>query len=141
MQSSRRLVVRVVSPLVYVVAGAAVYGVLQLLGYIIRLDFRTSDRLAATPAALQLMTALVGLIVFAAATVLLLKLENQTRPSLWDHFRQSVIWYVFGLAWWSATLANAGVPTITEIVIGLFPVTAVVANGLVMGIWRALRAA
>jgi len=141
MQSSRRLVVRVVSPLVYVVAGAAVYGVLQLLGYIIRLDFRTSDRLAATPAALQLMTALVGLIVFAAATVLLLKLENQTRPSLWDHFRQSVIWYVFGLAWWSATLANAGVPTITEIVIGLFPVTAIVANGLVMGIWRALRAA
>ena len=141
MQSSRRLVVRVVSPLVYVLAGAAVYGVLQLLGYIIRLDFRTSDRLAATPAALQLMTALVGLIVFAAATVLLLKLENQTRPSLWDHFRQSVIWYVFGLAWWSATLANAGVPTITEIVIGLFPVTAVVANGLVMGICRALRAA
>jgi hypothetical protein len=141
MQSSRRLVVRVVSPLVYVVAGAAVYGVLQLLGYIIRLDFRTSDRLAATPAALQLMTALVGLIVFAAATVLLLKLENQTRPSLWDHFRQSVIWYVFGLAWWSATLANAGVPTITEIVIGLFPVTAIVANGLVMGICRALRAA
>jgi hypothetical protein len=141
MQSSRRLVVRVVSPLVYVVAGAAVYGVLQLLGYIIRLDFRTSDRLAATPAALQLMTALVGLIVFAAATVLLLKVENQTRPSLWDHFRQSVIWYVFGLAWWSATLANAGVPTITEIVIGLFPVTAIVANGLVMGICRALRAA
>jgi hypothetical protein len=126
---------------VYVVAGAAVYGVLQLLGYIMRLDFRTSDRLAATPAALQLMTALVGLIVFAAATVLLLKLENQTRPSLWDHFRQSVIWYVFGLAWWSATLANAGVPTITEIVIGLFPVTAIVANGLVMGICRALRAA
>jgi hypothetical protein len=141
MQSSRRLVVRVVSPLVYVLAGAAVYGVLQLLGYIIRLDFRTSDRVAATPAAVQLMTALVGLIVFAAATVLLLKVENQTRPSLWDHFRQSVIWYVFGLAWWSATLANAGVPTITEIVIGLFPVTAVVANGLVMGIWRALRAA
>jgi hypothetical protein len=139
MSPKLRFVVRVFTPLLYLASAAAVYAIAQVLSYIISIDRNTFEAFADTRGAVELLVGGVALAVFAAATVLLMKLESQPRPSIWDHLRQSVLWYAFGLSWWSATLEKSGTHTVTDTVIGLLPITAILATGLVIGLLRAQR--
>ena len=75
-------------------------------------------------------------------TLLLLRVEGQRRPSIWDHFRQSALWYVFGLSWWSKLRGGSQPPALIDTMVeGLLPLAAIVANALVLGVLRARRRA
>jgi hypothetical protein len=65
----------------------------------------------------------VATLVFGGITVLLLKLEHTSHPSLRDHLRQSALWYAFGiLHWWTQK---------PDTIIVLVQLTAILANAVV----------
>ena len=136
MQHKLRFFISLLSPLAYLAAVGAVIGVAQLLAYAISLDSPTFERLADTRGAAEALISGVGLAVFAAATLLLVRLEGRRPPTLWVHLRQSVLWYAFGLSWWLTIWGKVEGPSVTDTIVGLLPVTAILANGLVLYLLR-----
>jgi hypothetical protein len=136
MHRKLRFLVSVLSPLAYLAAVCAVYVIAQMVAYVISIDRRTFERLADKPGAVEVLVSGVALAVFAAATLVLVKLEGRRRPSIWDHVRQSVLWYAFGLSWWLTILGKAQRPSVTDTIVGLIPLAAILANGLVLYLVR-----
>jgi hypothetical protein len=136
MQRKPRFLVSLLSPLAYLAAVSAALAIAQMVAYVISLHRPTFERLADTRGAVEVLVSGVALAVFAAATLLLVKLEGRGRPSVWDHVRQSVLWYVFGLSWWLTILGKAQRPSVTDTIVGLIPLAAILANGLVLYLVR-----
>jgi hypothetical protein len=128
------LLVRVLSPMAYLAAGAAAphlpaWVIVHLPGF---------QGFGETPAEVEGLFLVAAIVGFAVATLLLLKVEGQRRPSIWDHFRQSALWYAFGISWWSKLLGASQPPSLIDtMVMGLLPLAAILANALVIGVLRA----
>ena len=123
-----KTVIRVLSPLLYLAVAALLFAPLgALVGYVEDMHPSLYERLA-TPEGVQLFTALASFPFFAAATMLLLQLEGIPRPSVWDHLRQSALWYLLGLLYWPKILAHSKLPDPYDSVVAVFALTAIVAN-------------
>jgi hypothetical protein len=139
MQRQPRFLVSLLSPLAYLGSFGAVYLIAQLVAHVISRDRPTLERLADTRGAVEILVSVLALAVFAAATLLLVKLEGRSRPSVWDHVRQSALWYALGLSWWLIISGKVQGPSVTDTIVGLIPLTAILANGLVLYLVRRLQ--
>ena len=132
--------VRVLSPMAYLAAGFAVMSLAGAPAWVI-LHVPGFQRFGDTPAEVQGVF-LVGTIAgFAVTTLLLLKVEGQRHPSIWDHLRQSALWYAFGMSWWLKLLGESQPPSLIDTMVGLLPIAAILANALVVGVLRTQRRA
>jgi hypothetical protein len=134
------LLVRVLSPMAYLAAGFAAMYLAGAPAWVV-LHVPRFERFGDTPAEVQGMFLIGTVAGFAVATLLLLKVEGQRRPSIWDHFRQSALWYAFGLSWWLKLLSESQPPPLIDTMVGLLPIAAILANALVVGVLRARRRA
>jgi hypothetical protein len=134
------LLLRVLSPVAYLAAGFPVMDLAGAPAWVI-LHVPAFERFRDTPAEVQGLFLLATMGGFAVATLLLLKIEGARRPSIWTHLRHSVLWYAFGLSWWLSILGKSQSPAIIDTMVGLLPLAAVLANGLVVGVLRAQRRA
>ena len=123
---------RVLSPLLYLAVAALLFAPLgALAGYVEYMHPSLYERLA-TPRGVLLFTAIASFPFFAAATMLLLRLEGIPRPSVWDHLRQAALWYLLGLLYWPKLLSNPRLPDPIDSVAAAFALAAIVANLLAM---------
>jgi hypothetical protein len=135
------LLVRVLSPVAYVAAAFPVLDIAGVPAWVI-LHVPGFRRFGDAPAEVQGVYLIGNIVGFAVVTLVLLRVEGQRRPSIWDHFRQSALWYVFGISWWSKLLAGSQPPALIDTMVqGLLPLAAIVANALVVGLLRARRRA
>lgn len=132
------LLMRLLSPIAYVAAGFAVMYVAGAPAWVI-LHVPGFQRFGDTPAEVQGVFLVATIAGFAFATLLLLKVEGQRRISIWDHFRQSALWYVFGMSWWLKLMGASQPPSLIDTMVGLLPIAGILANALVVGMLRTQR--
>ena len=127
---------RWVSPLLY---AAAYYAMTFTSGVIIGLIQLISTDLyesLVTRRGVIGLFILSGLLGFGGVTALLLKLEGIARPSIGDHLRQSALWYVLGILLLLKSDSPPPPTVVLDTLVGLLPLTAIGANGLVVSAMR-----